>query len=119
MKFSVSFKTVCSLSMALLMTNAPAVALAESHMISTSSIVEQWDRAQAEKNIQDLIQQEEVKNALLEKGVSPEEVSARLATLSESELKQLAGQVQEARAGGSILVEILLVVLIIYLIKRI
>jgi hypothetical protein len=60
-----------------------------------------------------------VRDQLIQNGVAPEEASVRLASLSDQELRQLATQVQEARAGGDILVTILLVVLIVFLVKRI
>jgi hypothetical protein len=101
------------------MSNAPAVVLADHAMIPTSTVVENLSRAQAEQNVQTFLSQENVRKALLERGVSPDEVSSRLASLSETELRQLSGQVQQARAGGDILVAILIIVLIIFLIKRI
>lgn len=101
------------------MSNLPAVAFADQAMISTSTVVAKMDRAQAEKDVQNFLNEENVRKALIERGVSPDEVSSRLASLSETELKQLSGQVQQARAGGDILIAILIIVLIIFLIKRI
>jgi hypothetical protein len=124
MKFSTPVKTFCCLSMSALMSNIPNVAAAAAiestapKMISTSAVVAEMDRAQVEQRMQDLINRADVQQALIERGVSPNEVSHRLAALSEQELRQLSTQVEEARAGGSILVEILIVVLIIFLIKR-
>ena len=121
MKFSKPFKVVCSVLMSALISNVPAVAFANQNhgMISTSVVVEQLDRAQAEQEIQSQLNRDDVQKALIANGVSPDEVSTRLATLSDSELRQLSGQLHEARAGGDILVAVLLVVLIIFLIKRI
>lgn len=41
-------------------------------------------------------------------GLSADEVDSRLASLSDQEIRQLPGQVSEARAGEDILVAILL-----------
>jgi len=111
--------------MALLVSNIPNVVLAESlnnsknEMISTSTVLAEATRAEAEENIRDYLQKSEVQSELIRQGVAPDEVSVRLANLSEQEIRQLSGQVKEARAGGDILVAVLLVVLIIYFIKRI
>lgn len=107
--------------MSALMTNIPAQAVAHtaSSMIPTISVVNDLDRAQNEKNLQELVKTDEVRNALLERGISPDEVSGRMASLSDSELRQLSMQVETARVGGDILVTILVVILIIFLIKRI
>lgn len=119
MKFSKSTKFFGALFMSFMMTPIPSVGWAQQTMISTSAVAEKLNRQQAEQDIQDYLSREEVRKALIERGVAPEEVSSRLASLSETELRQLSGQVEMARAGGDILVTILIVVLIIFLIKRI
>lgn len=105
--------------MSLVLSNIPGVALAQEAMISTSDVVAGLDRTQTEHKINDFLTRSEVKEALMANGVSAEEVSSRLASLSETELRTLSTQVEQARAGGDILVTILIVVLIIFLIKRI
>lgn len=112
-------KSVC-LVLSLQLSHIPATMASSSElgMISTSSVVMELDRAQAEQKVRDYISRDDVKSALLKQGVAPDEVTSRIASLSETELKQLAGQIEEARAGGDILITILIVVLIIYLIKK-
>ncbi len=110
------FRTLLCLAVCLSISHLPEAASAS--MISTSTVVAQIDAAQAQERVQEFVNSGDVQKLLIERGVSPEEVKARLATLSEKELQQLAGQVEEARAGGDILVAILIVVLIIFLIKR-
>jgi hypothetical protein len=110
--------------MAFFMTNLPHLAYAEStdKMIPTSIVAEQLSRAQAQTKVQDYLNRDDIKKELLKRGVSPEEVSQRLAGLSDHELRQLAGQMDQALYGGSvagILIVVVLVLLIIYLAKRI
>lgn len=118
-------KIVCATFMALVVSNIPNVVLAESlnisknEMISASTALSEITRSEAENNIREYFQKSKVQNELIRQGVSPDEVSERLASLSEQEIKQFSSQIKEARAGGDFLVAILLVVLIIYLIKRI
>ena len=111
-------KSALCLLLSFLMINAPTPAAAN-QMISTSDVVSQLDRAEAQREVQEYLSRSDVQKALIDRGVSPDEVSSRLASLSETELRQLAGQVEQARAGGDILITILVVVLIIFLIKRI
>jgi hypothetical protein len=111
------FRTLLCIALCLSISHFPEIATAS--MISTSTVVAQIDEAQAQQRVQQFVNSGDVQKLLLERGVSPEEAKARLATLSEKELQQLAGQVEEARAGGDILMVILIVVLIIFLIKRI
>lgn len=119
MKFSKPFTISCCLFMSTIMSDIPAMAVAAPAMMGTQKLIEKLDRAQAQNDVENFLKREDVKQALLDRGVSPDEVSSRLASLSESEMRQLAGQVHEARAGGDLLVTILLIVLIIFLVKRI
>lgn len=111
-------KIFCVALMSVIMTQAPQVAMAD-QMISTSAVVAEMSRAEAEQKVQSVLQMQEVQQQLLKQGVSADEISKRVASLSDMELKQLAGQMDQVRAGGDILFAILIVVLIIFLIKRI
>ena len=118
MRISRRLSLAVSFIMSLFLSNLPSVAFAES-MISTSEVVAELHRHESQTQLENLIQRKEVREELLKRGVAPEEISSRLASLSSSELRQLSSQVEEARAGGDILVTVVLVLLIIYLAKRI
>ena len=107
--------------LSLTISHLPNVAAAEvlPGLISTSQVVSDLNRQQAEQDVQELLSKDEVKTQLMKYGISSEEASQRVASLSDMELKNLQDQVIEARAGGDILLTILVVVLIIFLIKRI
>jgi len=119
MRFSKTFLNICALMMALTMSNLPQVVFAESQMISTAEVAEELSRGEAQQKVEGYLQRQEVRQGLLDRGISPDEVSQRLASLSDTELKQMATEMDRAQYGGDILVAILIVVLIIYLIKRI
>lgn len=120
MRISSTTRVLCSVMMSLILTNIPAVALAEDGgMISTSAVAAEMSRTQAQERVQNFLSQDNVRRQLIERGVPPDEVSQRMASLSDSELRQMAGQMEQARAGGDILVTVLIVLLIIYLIQRI
>lgn len=103
--------------------------IAQQQMVSTDTVLETvvpkadmsvaGGRVEMENDIKEFLKKEDVKSKLKEKGLSADEISSRLASLSDSELQMMSKQVQEARAGGDILVAILLVVLIIYFARRI
>jgi hypothetical protein len=111
-------RNLVAVIMAFFMTNLPHVAFAESHMIATSEAVREFDRAQTQARVQSYLQMNAVKKALAARGISPDEMNQRLASLSDQELRQMADQMDQARYGGDILIAILIVVLIIFLIKR-
>ncbi len=123
MKLSKPIKHACVLTMSLLISNMPNVAVAEKlasdKMMTASAVMADITRAEAEKNVLNYLQRADVQAELVKHGVSADEAAARLASLSESEVKQLAHQAKTAQAGGDILVAVLLVVLIIFFAKRI
>lgn len=116
------FFTIAVLSLSL--SHLPNVVLAETiqaqkKMISTTEVLENFDRKLAQEKIANYLNQKDVEQKLVEQGVSVAEAKARVMSLSDQELQNLSQQVDKAQYGGDILVTILLIVLIIYLIKRI
>lgn len=118
MLFSKSSKVIGSILMSSILTNVPAIVMAEPGMIPTHVVAAESSRAQALQNVHDFLSRSDVQRLLIERGLSADEASSRVASLSEAELKQLSGQIEQARAGGDILITVLVVILIIFLIKR-
>lgn len=111
-------KLILAISMSFILSNIPFYAAAGS-MITTQVVIDQMSQAQTQEKIESFLLKEEVRRELLSQGVTQEEIRSRLASLSPTELQDLTIQMDHAQAGGSILVTVLLVVLIIYLVKRI
>jgi hypothetical protein len=113
-----------------LMSDIPYVAAAAEvvtaagamEMIPTSVVVDELSRAQTQEKIEKILAAPELKTKLAQLGLPPTEISKRLATLSDAELRQMASQMDQARYGGDvtgILIVVVLVLLVIFLIKRI
>lgn len=122
--FSARSKMAISGFLCLFLSNVPQLAVAEvvtppSPMISTQDVLNEQSREEVLADIQSQLSREDVQAELAKAGVESKEISARLASLSQQELRDLQGQLETARAGGDILITILVVVLIIFLIKRI
>jgi len=122
-----SIRVPTSLFMAFLLTNLPAYAAIEgseftkttNSMLSTSSVVAELKYLNSRENIHEILDQPQVQQELLKRGLKPDEIRERLASLNESELYHLSQEMNQARYGGDILITVLLVILIIYLFKRI
>lgn len=67
-------------------------------MISTETVVD--DLASERARIYAFLEREEVEKKIVELGVSPTEASQRVASLSDSEVRQVAGQLDQLPAGG-------------------
>lgn len=95
---------------------------ADTQMITTSVAIEDFNRTQEVANLDQFINRADVKEQLIKLGVSPEEASKRLASLSNDELKKLQSDIDQHTAGGDVvgvLVIVVLVLLVIYLFKRV
>lgn len=83
--------------------NFGVMSAAQAGIVSTGSIVS----AARDANLSDIrsqLQREDVQAQMQKMGVDADSVDARLATLSDSELSDLAEQMKTAPAGGDVLV---------------
>jgi len=74
--------------------------------------------AQAQENrdqLKSMLSRQEVRDALLARGVDPTEVQARVTSLTDEEIQQLAAKIDEMPAGGSALGVVALVFLVLVL----
>lgn len=110
--------SIC-VGLSLLISNIPSVVVAQTEMIPTHQVVQNLSRAETVSTVNGYLSREDVQQELIKRGLNPDEVSNRLASLSEAEMQQLSSQVAQAKAGGDILVTIVLVLLIVFLIQRI
>jgi hypothetical protein len=101
---------------------SPMINTAQAGMIATNTVVEDMTRDQNQQKVMEFIERSDVKNQMMSFGVSAEEASQRVVHLSDSELRNIAGEIDSSTAGGDVggvLVIILVVILILYLVKRI
>jgi hypothetical protein len=119
-----SIRVYIAIFMAAIISTIPYIAAAEAApaMLPTSVVVEQMSLTEARAKVQSFLDREDFKSELVKRGVSPTEVNARIASLNEQELRQLAAQMDQAKLGGDIggiLIIVVLVLLIIFLARRI
>ncbi|HLS84028.1 MAG TPA: PA2779 family protein [Arenimonas sp.] len=88
--------------------------IANATLISTQQAVATDVRAAQEAEVRELLARAEVADMLVEMGVDPADVDARVAALTDEELAQLHTQMQDLPAGGVLAVlGIVLIVLIV------
>jgi len=83
-----------------------------------------YDRAADSATVQKTLESKELRQKLMDYGLTPEETEARIASLSDEQLHRLAANLDSVQAGGDALgfllglvIIALLVVLIIYLLE--
>ncbi len=118
------YRNVIIAVLSLCLSHLPNVAFAEvamneaTQMVPTSVVVEEFNRQQTETKVLNFINKDDVQKKLVSQGLNADEAKMRVASLSNQELQSLSTQIDQAQYGGDILVAILLVVLIIFLVKR-
>lgn len=100
------------LSVALVFAGTTSIASAT--LISTQQAVAVDARAQQEAQVREALAREDVSRMMVEMGVDPADVDSRVASLSDAELAELHGQVEQLPAGGVLAVlGVVLIVLIV------
>jgi hypothetical protein len=86
------------LSMSILGLSLPATSYAS--MINTQSLIQTQILDESRARISQLVSQENVTNRMLELGVDPADIQARIAALTDDEVRQLEQHLDELPAGG-------------------
>lgn len=89
---------------------------AQAGMIATADVIQQAKIEQQRADLKVTLQREDIQRQLLAMGVDPAMVQARVANLSDTEIGQLAGKLEQLPAGGDSLIGALVFVFIVLLI---
>lgn len=76
---------------------------AHAGMIGTETVLEARQAQPDREQLHGLLEREEVRQALLARGVAPEHVRARVDSLTDQEVRILAAKIDELPAGGDAL----------------
>src|ERR1043165_5669387 len=92
---------------------------AQAALIGTEDVLQQRDLSAARKNVELFLERQDVREQVAAFGVSPREVEARVAALSDEEITRIAGKIDQMPAGqnplgwGFTIVLIILLVLLV------
>ncbi|MGB5747830.1 MAG: PA2779 family protein [Desulfobacterales bacterium] len=85
-------------------------------MIGTETVMEASQGQEARTRIQQLIEREDVRQALINQGIDPREAAARIDSLSDAEAIAVGGKLDQLPAGSGALEVFLIVSLIAFII---
>jgi len=106
---------VCALCLAILNLSSPSVARAG--LVGTLQAVESHTRAQDLATVNAALARDEVRAKFVELGVNPATVDARVAALTDSELRTLADRMNAMPAGGDFLAIVGLVFVVLMILE--
>ena len=91
------------------------IPVAQAGMVGTQAALAVQASAQNRAQIQSVLARNEVRQGLLARGVDPAQVQARVASLSDTEVQQLATDLDQLPAGAGGLELVLLVLIVLLL----
>lgn len=86
-------------------------------VISTQEALSAQQRAAVEDGVRSGLARDDVRQAMLRMGVDPAQADARVAALSDAELRQVQGQIDRLPAGGDALAVIGVVFLVLLILE--
>jgi len=111
------FRDLLAIAMATLMVmNVAPIGLAHAKMVSTDQVITQSNPSDDRAQVLNFLMREDVQQHMIRLGVDPEEAKNRVASLSDEEIQQIAGRLDELPAGegiGVVVAAILLIFLIL------
>ena len=111
------FKKLVATAMAVLMVmNVAPIGLAQAKMVTTDQILEHADPGSDRERVESFILREDVQRQLVLLGINPEEAASRVASLSNGEIQQIAGRLDELPAGEGGVGAVVGAILVIFLV---
>jgi len=112
-----NLKHTLALGLAILMASTTLpIGVAQAKMVSTDQVIEQSNPSDDRAQVLNFLMREDVQQQLIRLGVDPNEAAERVATLSDEELQQIAGRLDELPAGEGAVGIVVGAILIIFLV---
>ena len=85
-------------------------------MVPTEATIYKIKDQDARDHLKTLISKNDIKNALISQGIDPDEAKARVDNLSDSEVIEVAGKIEQLPAGGGVFGALIGAALIVFLV---
>ena len=112
---------VCILMTILMLLLAIPYQSALAAFVETETVLEMSRGEKARDYVKQVLAREDIKSALIAQGVDPLEAMARVDSLTDSEVMQLAAQIEQLPAGGDafgFIIAVLVIVILVLVIVR-
>lgn len=111
----------CFVTLTMLLMSMPVQTVGAA-MIGTETVMTLTKAQHVRKNLNELLSREDVKSIMISQGISPIEAKARVDSLSDAEIMQIADKMDQLPSGGSdfgVVVGAVLIIFIVLLITDI
>lgn len=103
------FRSIAAVVAAAMFVSSLPIGTAQAGLVSTEQVVEQRSAAADRARLEAILLRDDVRQQMEALGVDTQEALDRLAGLSDQEVQQIAGQLDELPAGQNFLVGVLVV----------
>jgi hypothetical protein len=111
------FRNLLAIAIASLMVmNVAPIGLAQAKMVTTDQVLSQSTSSDDRAQVLNFLMREDVQQHLASLGVDPEEAKSRVASLSDEEIRRIAGRLDDLPAGEGGIGIIVGAILIIFLV---
>ncbi len=113
-----NLKKAVAAGLAVLMAmNIVPIGLAQAEMITTDQVLQDTDPSGDRARLETFLSRDDVQGQLILLGIDPEEAASRVASLTDKEVRQIAGRLDELPAGegglGAVVGAIVLIFLVL------
>lgn len=108
-------RTVSLILSALMVWSTLLVSGANAAVVSTSDMLVEHQQFENKQAVKDFVNRDDVKQQMLDLGVSPQDVDSRINSMTSAELAELNATLQDAPAGAGI-VGVVLTIFIVFVI---
>ena len=92
-------KTVAAGLAVLMAMNFVPLGLAQAEMITTDQVLQDTDPSGDRARLETFLSREDVQGQLIRLGIDPEEAASRMTSLTDEEIRQIAGRLDKLPAG--------------------
>jgi hypothetical protein len=104
-----------TLAAALFVTSLP-IGVARAGLVTTEQVVEHRSAASDRERLTAMLMRDDVRRQMEALGVDRDEARARLANLSDREVQQIAGRIDQLPAGQNVLVGVLVIAGVVFIV---
>ena len=116
MAMNIFRKPVAIVMAALMVMNIAPIGMVQAKMVTTDQVLEQADSTSDRERIEGYFLREDVRQQLVFLGIDPDEAASRVASLSDEEIQEIAGRLDELPAGEGGIGPLVGAILIIFLV---
>ena len=115
-RFNLLARTVVRLMAAVMLMVSMPIGYAQAGMVTTDRVLDAAALAEARENVVDFFARDDVRQQMEALGVDPDNAATRAASMTDAEIMQIAGQLDQLPAGQDALGAILGAALLIFVI---